>query len=166
MILTLVGVTLIVNSFHWKAIPTYRIGLRYILLASVCWGLGYSFIKKPIESIGVVNFSLVLETTILFMNLLLFYANGLKYVAIKNASTNSWRYLTALGVLIFSGTIFNSLSYHYFGVATLNIVGKVGIIVPIAYALLFLNDKITGKQALGIFLIITGAVAVSYYGNV
>jgi hypothetical protein len=55
----------------------------------------------------------------------------------------SWKYLIALGTLIFMGTMFNSLSYGYFGVATLNIVGKVGVVVPVAYALLFLNEAPT-----------------------
>ena len=61
----------------------------------------------------------------------------------------------------FLGTVFNSLAYNYFGVTTLNIVSKVGVVVPIAYVLVFLKEVITKNQALGIFLILSGAAAVS-----
>ena len=161
MLLTLVGVSLVVDDFDWKALPTYRTGMLYIVFASLCWGIGYSFFKFPIKALGVVNFSLLLESTILLLNLSLFYANRLKMQSLENAFSNSWKYLFALGVLIFLGTVFNSLSYNYFGVTTLNIVGKVGVVVPIAYALVFLKELITKKQALGIFLILSGAAAVS-----
>ena len=136
--------------------------MRYIVLASICWGVGYSFIKFPIQSLGVVSFSLLLEGTILLLNFLLFCLNGLRFQLLPQAFGNSWKYLIALGVLIFAGTMFNSLSYNYFDVVTLNIVGKVGIVVPVLYSLLFLNEAITAKQALGIFLILVGAAAVSF----
>jgi drug/metabolite transporter (DMT)-like permease len=161
MLLTLLGVVLLVDRFTWKAIPTYRTGMLYILLASPCWGLSYSFIKFPIKTLGVVNFSLLLEGTILFLNVLLFYRNGLKLRSLGDAFYNSWKYIIALGILIFLGTVFNALSYNYFGVVTLNIVGKVGVVVPIVYALLFLNEVITKKQAFGILLVLSGAAAVS-----
>ncbi|MEJ7560412.1 MAG: DMT family transporter [Pedobacter sp.] len=165
MLLTLAGVALIVEKSNWRAFRTFKIGMLYILLASICWGLGYSFLKFPIGAFGVVNFSLLLESTILFMNFLLFVVAGLKIQFIGAAFQHSGKYLIALGTLIFLGTVFNSLSYRYFGVATLNIVGKVGIVVPIAYALLFLNESISKKQGLGIFLVLSGAAAVSYYSN-
>jgi drug/metabolite transporter (DMT)-like permease len=161
MLLTLLGVVLLVDRFTWKAIPTYRTGMLHVLLASLCWGLGYSFIKFPIKALGVVNFSLLLEGTILLLNVLLFYRNGLKLRSLGDAFYNSWRYIVALGILIFLGTVFNALSYNYFGVVTLNIVGKVGVVVPIVYALLFLNEIITKKQAFGIILVLSGAAAVS-----
>jgi drug/metabolite transporter (DMT)-like permease len=165
MLLTLVGVALIVDEFSWKTLRTYNVGILYIVLASLCWGVGYSFLKYPIEAFGVVNFSLLLEFTILLLNLFLFFVTGLNVGLVSAAFSNSWKYLVALGTLIFLGTVFNSLSYRYFGVATLNIVGKIGIIVPIAYALLFLNEAVNKKQALGIFLVLFGAAAVSYYGK-
>jgi drug/metabolite transporter (DMT)-like permease len=95
------------------------------------------------------------------LNVLLFYRNGLKLRSLGDAFYNSWKYIIALGILIFLGTVFNALSYNYFGVVTLNIVGKVGVGVPIVYALLFLNEVITKKQAFGILLVLSGAAAVS-----
>jgi drug/metabolite transporter (DMT)-like permease len=161
MIITLVGVSVVVGDFDWKALPTYRKGMLYIVFASLCWGIGYSFLKFPIRAMGVVNFSLLLEGTILVLNFSLFYINRFKMQSLGAAFNNSWKYLLALGVLIFLGTIFNSLSYKYFRVTTLNIIGKVGVVVPIVYALLFLKEVITKKQVLGILLILSGAVAVS-----
>lgn len=137
MLLTLVGVSFVVEDFNWKALPTYKTGFLYIIFASLCWGVGYSFFKYPIKALGVINFSLLLEAVILLLNVVLFSVNGLKIQSLGAAFNTSWKYLIALGSLIFMGTVFNSLSYNYFGVATLNIIGKVGVVVPIAYALLF-----------------------------
>jgi drug/metabolite transporter (DMT)-like permease len=161
MLLALAGVSLLVDNFDWEALPTYRPGMLYIVFASLCWGIGYSFFKFPIKTLGVVNFSLLLEGVILLLNLLLFFVNGLKLQSLGAAFSNSGKYLFALGVLIFLGTVFNSLSYNYFGVTTLNIVGKIGVVVPIAYALVFFKEEITKKQAFGMFLILSGAAAVS-----
>jgi len=161
MLITLAGVYLTVDGLHWESTPKYRVGLRYVLLSAICWGVGYSFIRRPVEAVGVINFSLILETTILCINLFLFCAAGLRWRQLTNVSVQSWKYLIILGTLIFGGTIFNSLSYTYFGVTTLNIVGKVGIVVPIAYALLFLGETVNKKQVVGIITILAGATAVA-----
>jgi len=162
LLIALTGVCVAANGFDIKEKPTYKTGLLFILIASICWGTGYTFIKDPIQALGIVHFSLVLEVTILVLNIGLFTRAGLNFSTIKAGYLSNRGLLLTLGSLIFLGTLFNSLSYVYFSIIALTVISKVGLIVPIVYATIVIKERLTIRQVVGIALTITGATTLAF----
>jgi drug/metabolite transporter (DMT)-like permease len=135
-------------------------GTIFSIAAAILWAISYTFFKTPIDKLGVVTFSLILEVTILAINVFFLIINKDKV----NFSTLKFNMpmlsLAVIGCLIFIGTLLNSYSYKLFPLLYLNVLGKLGVIIPILYCVIFLKEKLSLLQISGISILVLSAIVI------
>ena len=123
------------------------------VIAAICWGVSYTFFKSPINKLGVIPFSLILESTILLINILLLLIDKDRKTILSLKPDKPTFSLLIIGFLIFLGTLLNSYSYNLFILLHLNILNKLGIIIPIAYGVIFLRERPSYFQISGVLVL-------------
>jgi len=123
------------------------------VIAAICWGVSYTFFKSPINKLGVIPFSLILESTILLINILLLLIDKDRKTILSLKPDKPTFSLLLIGFLIFLGTLLNSYSYNLFILLHLNILNKLGIIIPIAYGVIFLRERPSYLQISGVLVL-------------
>jgi len=123
------------------------------VIAAICWGVSYTFFKSPINKLGVIPFSLILESTILLINILLLLIDKDRKTILSLKPDKPTFSLLLIGFLIFLGTLLNSYSYNLFILLHLNILNKLGIIIPIAYGVIFLRERPSYFQISGVLVL-------------
>jgi drug/metabolite transporter (DMT)-like permease len=162
LIAAFIGILL---CFSRKQNTKAKINKEAIILcavAAICWGISYTFFKSPINKLGVISFSLILESTILVINLMLLLADRNRKLILSLKPDKPTFSLLLIGVLIFCGTLLNSYSYKLFILLHLNILNKLGIIIPIAYGGLFLKERLSLIQISGICLLAIVSIIIIF----
>jgi drug/metabolite transporter (DMT)-like permease len=157
-----VGVILCFRPKH-KNFTQFRVnkGLILSIGAAILWAISYTFFKTPVDKLGVIKFSLILELTILVINIVILALGEYRQTIFSIKWDKSTRYLAIIGILIFCGTLLNSYSYKLFPLLYLNILGKVGVIIPIIYCAIFLKEKLSLLQIAGIGVLVTSAIIIT-----
>jgi len=150
-------------SHHYKTGNKITLSKGTILSvgAAIMWAISYTFFKTPIDKLGVVTFSLILEFTILFINILFLLSGNYRMGLLALKFDTSLLPLLFIGCLIFCGTLLSSYSYKLFPLLSLNVIGKVGVIIPVIYCVLFLKEKLSLIQIGGIIILIISAIVIS-----
>jgi drug/metabolite transporter (DMT)-like permease len=161
LVAAFLGVTLSF-SHHYKAGNRIKFNKGTILSlgAAILWAISYTFFKTPIDRLGVITFSLILEATILMINVVFFLIGGFADRLGSLKFDKSTITLVIIGFLIFCGTLLNSYSYKLFPLIYLNVLGKIGVIIPILYCTIFLKEKLSHMQICGIGLLVASAVTI------
>lgn len=153
LIAAFIGILLCFSKKQDKKVKLNKEAIILGVVAAICWGISYTFFKSPIDKLGVIPFSLILELTILVINILLLLADSNGKIILSLKPDKITFSLLLIGVLVFFGTLLNSYSYKLFILLHLNILNKLGIIIPIAYGVLFLKEKPTYLQMGGVFIL-------------
>lgn len=163
LIAAFIGITLSFSK-HYKTGNKLQFNKGTILSigAAILWAVSYTFFKTPIDKLGVVTFSLILELTILFINLIFLLIGRQQKILVSLKFDKSILSLFAIGLLIFCGTLLNSYSYKLFPLLYLNVLGKLGVIIPITYCAIFLREKLTLVQIGGISILVASAIIIAF----
>jgi len=136
-----------------KPIVNWSKGTYFALLASFFWGTTFALFRIPVNKVGEVNFSFVLEATVIVCSytLLLFQK--------KKANTHAptvRTYLTILllGVLGFSGVIFYNKAVQVVDVSKLSVIGTFTSVITIVIAHIILKERFKLWQYVGMALTI------------
>ena len=158
-ILAFIGILLCdKNSFQNSLKFKFTKGVGYCFLAAIFWAVSYTLFKNPIEKIGVINFSLILESSILLMGLIIFFVKKQTILIAKQISIKEKKIIAFIGFLIFVGTLTNSASYNVLPLITLNILGKLGLTVPVLFGMILLKERPSTKQYLGIGILFLASI--------
>jgi uncharacterized membrane protein len=137
-------------------------GIIFAFIAMICWGIGYTFIKIPIREIGWFWPNAFIGFMFPFFYL---------FLRLKKIQLVSPSHKNALPVLITCSLLY-SIGGTAFNYALSK--GLSSIVAPIsgAYptllvllAFIFLKDRITKQQILGIVTTIVGIIFLSFYSS-
>ncbi|WP_394772338.1 EamA family transporter [Mucilaginibacter sp.] len=136
-------------------------GTLLSIAAAMLWAISYTFFKTPVDNLGVIKFSLILELTILAINLIILLTGKHRKALLLLKWGRSTVCLFVIGILIFCGTLLNSYSYKLFPLLYLNVLGKMGVIIPITYCAIFLKEKLSLLQIGGICILVASAILIA-----
>ncbi len=129
-------------------------GYLYAIFAAISWGISYSLFKGNIEKVGALNFSLILESTVLAISIILFALKLFYNIKIEIVLKSDLIYLFFIGILVGFGTLSNAIVYNYFTLITITVLNKLSLILPFLFAFLFFKQKPEKLQYIGIVLIL------------
>ena len=123
------------------------------ILASMFWGVGYTLFKIPLQWMGALTLSLLIECTVLVVAFIIIVAN--KKLSLHKFSlafiTTPHFYIS--GLLLVGGSIFVNIALTKLSIANVNILGMFTFPVSIIAAFIFNNEKPTIREWLGMFFI-------------
>ncbi|MES2425919.1 MAG: DMT family transporter [Bacteroidota bacterium] len=156
-----IGVVLCFKPNH-KSVDKVKLnkGLALSICASLLWAISYTFFKTPVDKLGVIRFSLILELTILIINLTILAVGKYRMAIFSIKWDQPTLCLIIIGVLIFLGTMLNSYSYKLFPLLYLNVLGKIGVVIPVIYCAVFLKEKLSMMQIGGISILVISAIMI------
>lgn len=136
-------------------------GALFALLASFCWGTGYALFKYPIQWMGPLPLSFILECTVTVIALCwnLLYAPAVYRIG-KRISRKQASHYGLLALLLTAGTLFFNLAMRNTEVLLLNLTGNLSLITAVLLGTLWHREKINGQQWIGILLILISLVVV------
>jgi drug/metabolite transporter (DMT)-like permease len=147
--LVIVGLFLLEGK---KPILKWSKGTNYALIASFFWGTSFALFRIPIEKIGSVNFSFSLEFTVCIMAILIgFFTKEKQNSKVSKQAVYTIIVLALLGYL---GVVFYNKAITIIPVSTLSIMGTFTPVITIIISHIYLKEKFTKNQYIGISNII------------
>jgi len=140
-------------------------GVIYSILASIFWGVTYSLFKISASWIGAIPLAFLLESSV---TIIAFF--WIQFNAIENhkkwdrfSFMNIKHYCILSGLLI-GGTLFFNLSIQRIPILVINILGNFTLITSILVGILFIKEKLSVKQIIGILLLLLSIIILQYPG--
>lgn len=153
LIIIIVGLFFLENK---KPILKWSKGSYYALLAAFFWGTTFALFRIPANALGEVNFSFVLEFTVLNCALIgLFFQKQTKHVF--SPTTKTYLIIATIGVLGFIGVLFYNLAVTIVDVSVLSVMGAFTPVISIGISHVILNERFKSIQYAGMGLTV-GAV--------
>lgn len=160
----LIALVLIVVSLFFienkKPIFKWSKGTFYALLAAFFWGTTFALFRIPAESIGSINFSFVLELTVLCCAIIaLVFTKPNK----PNEQPTLKTYLTVIliGCLGFLGVVFYNKAVVLIDVSTLSVMGAFTPIISIIISHIVLKERFNTLQYVGMLFTLIAVVMLS-----
>lgn len=153
LLIIVIGLFLLENK---KPILNWSKGAYYAILAAFFWGTTFALFRIPANALGEVNFSFVLEFTVLSCALVGFlFQKPKNYDFIPTIRT----YLTIvfIGVLGFLGVLFYNKAVTLMDVSTLAVLGTFTPVISIGVSHILLKERFKPIQYVGMGLTV-GAV--------
>lgn len=127
------------------------------LLAAMFWGVGYTLFKIPLQWMGALTLSLLIESTVLIVSfVMLLQSKTVVQLNFKKAFSIPQFYVA--GLLLVSGSVLINIALTKLSIATVNILGLFTFPVSIFSAYLFSKEKPTKKEGVGIILIVASII--------
>jgi len=153
LLIIVIGLFFLENK---KPILNWSKGSYYALLAAFFWGTTFALFRIPAKALGEVNFSLVLEFTVLSCALVgLFFQKRMKYEFYPTIRT--YLIIAAIGILGFLGVLFYNLAVTIVDVSVLSVMGAFTPVISIGVSLVILKERFKPIQYIGMGLTV-GAV--------
>lgn len=130
---------------HWSK------GSYYAILAAFFWGTTFALFRIPSKALGEVNFSFVLEFTVLccaLVGLLFQRQKKLDY----QPTIKTYLTIASIGVLGFSGVLFYNKAVTLVEVSTLSVMGTFTPVISIIVSHILLKEKFKPIQYAGMGL--------------
>lgn len=132
-------------------------GTLFALLASFFWGTTFALFKIPIERIGSLNFSFSLEITVFCSSVLILLFSKQKIN--RKPSRKSLSTIIVLAVLGYFGVMCYNIAINLVpDVSVLAVMGSATPVVTIVLSHLFLKEKLTMLQYLGVVFILSASL--------
>jgi len=144
-----------------KPVINWSKGTLYAILASFFWGTTFALFKIPVNKIGDVNFSLVLESTVLICSFLIFMSQR-KIPNTHKPTVRTYMFILILGVLGFIGVIFYNKAVQIVDVSKLSVLGAFTPVITICIAHLWLKEKFKLWQYVGMILTILAVFLLAF----
>jgi drug/metabolite transporter (DMT)-like permease len=159
MFIVLIGITLIEMVFITKNKSISK-GFKYIIVARLCWSVGFLFVPY-IKIFGVLLFSIILECTVFATNIVYYLlSNNKKSIAHWNIKPILWQ-IILIAIIGIIGDIGNNFAKQQIPIVLLAFLGLLTPIITLSFSYLYLKEKLTLSQLLGIALGLLGAVIYS-----
>lgn len=153
LLIIVVGLFFLENK---RPILSWSKGSYYALLTAFFWGTTFALFRIPAKAIGEVNFSFVLELTVLSCALVgLFFQKREKHDF--SPTTKTYLIIATIGVLGFIGVLFYNLAVTIVDVSVLSVMGTFTPVISIGISHILLKERFSRIQYLGMGLIV-GAV--------
>ena len=153
LLIIVIGLFFLENK---KPILNWSKGSYYALLAAFFLGTTFALFRIPAKALGEVNFSLVLEFTVLSCALVgLFFQKRMKYEFYPTIRT--YLIIAAIGILGFLGVLFYNLAVTIVDVSVLSVMGAFTPVISIGVSLVILKERFKPIQYIGMGLTV-GAV--------
>ena len=123
-------------------------GTFFALLAAFFWGTTFALFKIPVQSIGEINFSFVLELTVL-VSAFIFgrFFKGAKPK--ENPTMKTYLIIGLIGILGFIGVVSYNIAVILIDVSVLSIMGAFTPIISIVLSHIILKERFKTIQYLG-----------------
>jgi drug/metabolite transporter (DMT)-like permease len=138
------------GQWQFASISSFWKALGGSILASFFWGVSYSLFRFPIQWLGVLPFTFLLELSVtLFVGVLLV------------SQKQSWRRIPqrpiqVLALCIILGSVFLHISYQSASVTQIIFIGKSQLVLTLFFGHLLYREKLTYLQIVGVgFLILS-----------
>ena len=130
-------------------------GVVYALLSLLFWST-WPLYRIAFERVGILWFSLILECTVLMLTFLIICFSGElgQLVSYKLAVLKNAKWIIALGLLGFGGVLFTNLAISGQAVSSYAIFGLVQPLISLSFAAIFLRERLTKLQYVGITIIL------------
>jgi len=159
ILLSLLGVLIVI--FPWTSLTSITLksinhdkGIPFAVITSVLWGISFTFIKIPAIHIGWfwAYFPLILLSPLSY-----FYAKS-KKVKIRISGLSILPFLIIPAILITLGNFTYNLGVMEGYVSIVAPIASSSPVIFVILARLFLNDKLTKQQGIGIICTLVGIV--------
>ena len=130
----------------------------YGLLSAFFWGTTFALFRIPAKALGEVNFSFLLEFTVLICSLVgLFSQKRMKHEFYPTIRT--YLIIAAIGILGFLGVLFYNLAVTIVDVSILSVMGAFTPVISIGISHVILKERFKSIQYVGMGLTV-GAVVL------
>lgn len=147
------GLFLIESKTNSKLLPLTK-GTCYNLLAAVCWGITFGLFKIPVVTLGVWNFSFILELSVLLFSSCLAFTTYKRVKFQKSIITQNFKWYVVLGLLAFIAVASHNLALKYTEVSKVSMFGNLTPMISIMLSLLLFKQNISKRQIVGIVLLV------------
>jgi len=148
LILIVIGLFLLENK---KPLLSWPKGAFYAILASFFWGTTFALFRIPAQSIGSINFSFVLECSVLFSATLVVLFIKPKTIA-KKPNIKSYLTIIAIACLGVLGVVFYNKAVTIVNVSILSVMGAFTPVISIVISHFVLKERFKFHQYLGMTL--------------
>lgn len=134
-------------------------GVFFNLAAAFFWGVGFAAFAIPVNVLGVLVFSLILELTVCLFSIFLFwYISGKLSFPIKKIDSM----VVVLAGLGFGGLMLYNLSLAYIPVSLASLMGILTPMVSLIFSALFLKERLSLPQYIGAAIILIGLLILKW----
>lgn len=156
LLLIIIGLFFLENK---KPLMKWSRGTIYALLAAFFWGTTFALFRIPAESLGSINFSFVLEITVLSCAIIMLsFQKKEKYEFAPTIKT--YFTIALIGTLGFLGVIFYNMAVTLVPVSILSVMGSFTTVISIVIAHIILKERFKSFQYLGMALTITAVLVL------
>lgn len=134
-------------------------GVPYALIAFVTWGVGFIFFNQALKSVGWVGPNLIMFSTAIMLTWL--YAQVKKIKIETPTSPRWWLVIIAAGVLLGASLISYSRGVETSLTSVVVAVSSAFPVVTVLLSRIFLKERLSPTQAVGISSIIAGLVLLN-----
>ncbi len=130
-------------------------GVLYAILSLLFWST-WPLFPIAFEKVGVLWFSLIMECTVLTLTFLIIWFSGslTQIFTYKPALLKNSKWIIPLAILGFGGVLFSNLAMSGQAVSNFAIFGLVQPLISLAFAALFMGERLTKLQYIGISIIL------------
>ncbi len=129
------------------------------ILAAFFWGISYALFKVSIQKIGALAFAFILELTITCFAFFLIIYNQVFHEILTG---NKIKHYIVLSLLLFFGTLFINLGLQHTPIIVVNILSNITLLISLLLGFILYNEKLKGKEWLGILLILIAIFLASF----
>lgn len=150
LVLVFMGILLLYIS-EWKDAYSKgkSFGITEALYASFFWGVSYALFRYPIEWLGVIRFTCLLEFCLCLMVGLMLFRGKNPIDSLPHRS------ILVLALCVILGSVFLHISYQYASMTQIVFAGKFQLIFSLLVSQILYREKLNLFQCLGILLLIT-----------
>ena len=134
-------------------------GVGYALLACILWGVVFFLFKFPVNILGPILTSFIIEFIILICAGFNIFVSKEK---LKFNDNSLWKWLIAAGFFTAIGTIFYNLGIN---IANISLVSAIAFSNPLVASIMgavIYKEKLGLKKYLGILLVVLGIFLLSF----
>lgn len=157
--LKLIGSKNLVGFFTFSINPKDNKGILFAILAAFFWGVTFSLFKLPIQKLGPLLFSFILEFTVLLMSLFHFRFTKKADEPFMPNFTVPIFFIALCGI---GGVLFHNIAMRTSVVSILGIMSVLTPVVSTVFAYLYFKEKMNWNHYLGIFLIIAAILLLKF----
>ncbi len=135
-------------------------GVPLAILSSLLWGLGYFLFKIPVDALGPILTSLIIEGGIAIYGGFHLFASGIFGIP-DGRSMKQIFFVALFGAL---GTLSYTLGIQMQGVSIVAALAFASPLVSVLYARAVYKEKLRAQQYVAAAMMIAGIVFISYFG--
>lgn len=159
----LIFVGIILGSLNFGDLKNSNIlkvssGVPLALMACVAWGIAFFLFKFPVQIIGPVGTSVLVELANVVLSLFGIVLLGQTF---EKPDTKTTKYLIFGGIAVAAAVLGFNIGIKSFNVTLIAALTFANPVVSLAYSQIFLKERLSLQQYLGAFNILSGIVLIS-----